>query len=337
MQSRIALFLFPVLFSVPILASASILSLWAEDQTDEVVYTVEHNSQTLPLLKAAVNNDPNPAKGGGDIVVVDDVALVAPLSVTGDAVSIYRPKSDQISVYVVREGDTLSQIAQMFHVTSNTIRWANNLTGPIKPGQTLIILPVTGVKHTIKTGGTIEDLAKMYKADAQEIALFNGIDVDTKLTPGMEIIIPNGEMHVEEKASTKKKGVASKASTAKNATKVDTSGYFVHPVPSGIRTQGIHGNNAVDIAAPIGTPLRAAASGQVIIAKEDGGWYGGYANYVVIQHNNGTQTLYAHMNDVYVVPGQWVEQAEVIGEVGNTGNSTGPHVHFEVRGGKNPF
>lgn len=338
MQSKIALFLLPIMFSVPLLASASIFSiagLWSEAENIDVSYEIEQNSQTMPLLKAAVNNDPNPAKGGGDIVVVDDVALSAPLSVTGDAVSVYRPKSDQISVYEVREGDTLSQIAAMFNVTSNTIRWANNLSGPIKPGQTLIILPVAGVKHTIKIGGTIKDLAKMYNADAREIALFNGIDEDATLTPGTEIIIPNGEMHVEEK-STKKSATKNKASAVSTG-KINTSGYFIHPVPSGIKTQGIHGNNAIDVAAPIGTPLRAAAAGQVIIAKEDGGWYGGYANYVVIQHGNGTQTLYAHMNDVYVTPGRWVEQGEIIGEVGNTGNSTGPHVHFEVRGGRNPF
>jgi murein DD-endopeptidase MepM/ murein hydrolase activator NlpD len=335
MQSKIALLLLPIMFSVPMLASASIFSiasLWGEPEAVDVSYEIEQNSQTMPLLKAAVNNDPNPAKGGGDIVVVDDVALAAPLSVTGDAVSIYRPKSDQISVYEVREGDTLSQIASMFHVTSNTIRWANDLSGPIKPGQTLIILPVAGVKHTIKIGGTINDLAKMYKTDAREISLFNGIDVDAELKPGTEIIIPNGEMHVEEK-----KGSTKKKATAAVSGKINTSGYFIHPVPSGIKTQGIHGNNAIDVAAPIGTPLRAAAAGQAIIAKQDGGWHGGYANYVVIQHDNGTQTLYAHMNDVYVAPGTWLEQGEIIGEVGNTGNSTGPHVHFEVRGGKNPF
>lgn len=339
-QSKIALFLLPIMFLAPTFASASIFSIasfWSADEDmDTAQYVAEPNSQTMTLLKAAVNNDPNPAKGGGDIVVVDDTALSAGSSATGEGVSVYRPKSDQISVYEVREGDTLSQIASMFHVTPNTIRWANDLSGPIKPGQTLIILPVNGVKHTIKVGGTIKDLAKMYNADAREISLFNGIEIDAELAPGTEIVIPNGEMHVEEKKTKNTKGT--KAKTAAVSTgKINTSGYFVHPVPSGTKTQGIHGNNAIDVAAPIGTPLRAAAAGQVLIAKEDGAWHGGYAKYVVIQHDNGTQTLYAHMNDVYVAPGSWVEQAEIIGEVGNTGNSTGPHVHFEVRGGKNPF
>lgn len=326
-------------FAVPIFASAGIFSLtsfWTATESDTApadTSTVP-NSQTVPLLKAATNNDPNPAKGGGDILVVDDKALLAASSVTGDAVSVYRPKSDQISVYEVREGDTLSQIAEMFHVTPNTIRWANNFDGAIQPGQTLVILPVTGVKHTIKTGGTVKDLADLYKADPREIALFNGISVDARLEPGMEVIVPNGELHVEE---PKKKATSGKKTGVASSGGASTSGFFIHPVPGGVKTQGIHGYNAVDIGAPIGTGIRAAAGGQVIIARGGGGWNGGYGNYVVIKHDNGTQTLYSHMNSIAVAQGAWVSQGEAIGTVGNTGRSTGPHLHFEVRGGKNPF
>lgn len=336
-QSKVAFVLIPALLSVPAFTSAgifSITSLWASSgDVQTVEAAVVPNSQTVPLLKAATNNDPNPAKGGGDILVVDDKALLAASSVTGDAVSVYRPKSDQISVYEVREGDTLSQIAEMFHVTPNTIRWANNFEGAIQPGQTLVILPVTGVKHTIKNGGTVQDLADMYKSDAREIALFNGISVDARLEPGMEVIVPNGELHVEEtkKTSGNKKAVASSSGST------STSGYFIHPVPGGTRTQGIHGYNAVDIGARIGTTIRAAAGGQVIIARGGGAWNGGYGNYIVIKHDNGTQTLYAHMNSISVAQGSWVSQGDIVGSVGNTGKSTGPHLHFEVRGGKNPF
>lgn len=289
------------------------------------------NSQTLPILKAATNNDPNPAKGGGDIIVVDDMALLATPSITGDPVEIYRPNSDQISVYEVRDGDTLSQIANMFHVSMNTIRWANDLEGDIQPGQQLVILPVTGIKHKVKSGGTIADLAKLYKADAREIALFNGISVDTKLEPGMEIVVPNGELHVEEKkkTTTKSKTVAKSSSTT-------SKGIFKHPVPGAVKTQGIHGYNAVDFGAPIGTSIYAAAGGQVIIAKSSG-WNGGYGNYIVIKHDNGSQTLYAHASELFVSAGTWVSQGDLIASVGNTGKSTGPHLHFEVRGSKNPF
>ena len=110
----------------------------------------------------------------------------------------------------------------------------------------------------------------------------------------------------------------------------------MHPLPSAVRTQGIHGYNAVDLAAPFGTPIVAAASGRVIVSRS-GGWNGGYGTYVVIDHPDGTQTLYAHMSRVAVWQGAQVVAGQVIGYVGSTGRSTGPHVHFEVRGAVNPF
>ncbi|MCK5059525.1 MAG: M23 family metallopeptidase, partial [Candidatus Pacebacteria bacterium] len=112
-------------------------------------------------------------------------------------------------------------------------------------------------------------------------------------------------------------------------------GYYIKPV-NGRKSQGLHGYNAVDIAAPYGTPIVAAASGVVIISRATG-WNGGYGGYVVISHNNGTQTLYAHMSSDIVSVGDVVQQGQVIGYVGSTGRSTGPHLHIEVRGARNPF
>ena len=104
---------------------------------------------------------------------------------------------------------------------------------------------------------------------------------------------------------------------------------------NGRRSQGIHGYNGVDIAAPAGTPIVASASGDVIIARS-AGWNGGYGNYIVIKHDNGTQTLYAHMSSL-AVSGGTVEKGELIGYVGISGRATGYHLHFEVRGAKNPL
>jgi murein DD-endopeptidase MepM/ murein hydrolase activator NlpD len=113
--------------------------------------------------------------------------------------------------------------------------------------------------------------------------------------------------------------------------------YYISPLSHYIETQGIHGYNAVDLAAPKGTPIVASATGDVVIARE-GGWNGGYGSYVVISHGNGSQTLYAHMSKVATYDGAHVEQGEVIGYVGETGLATGPHVHFEIRNGiKNDF
>jgi murein DD-endopeptidase MepM/ murein hydrolase activator NlpD len=324
------------LFILPLLANAGVFSFLASDENKNKDNSSAHlNSQTMAVLQAATNNDPNPAKGGGDIMVVDDKAIMAVSTITGDPVEIYKPKSDQISVYVVREGDTLSQIANMFEVSSNTIRWANDFSGDIQPGQQLVILPVTGVKHKVKNGGTVSDLAELYKADAREIALFNGISVGTRLEAGMEILVPNGELHVEEKKKTKKIAAKSGGSSSSSSASKGSSS-LKNPVPGAVKTQGIHGYNGVDFGAPIGTPIYAAAGGQVLISKSSG-WNGGYGNYVVIKHDNGSQTLYAHASSVNVASGEWVSQGDLIANVGNTGRSTGPHLHFEVRGGTNPF
>jgi len=114
------------------------------------------------------------------------------------------------------------------------------------------------------------------------------------------------------------------------------TGYYSNPIPGGLITQGIHGWNGIDIGAARGTAIHAAADGAVIVAR-NGGWNGGYGNYVVITHDNGTQTLYAHMMNAIVSSGQSISSGEIIGYVGRTGHATGAHLHFEVRGAANPF
>ena len=261
---------------------------------------------------------------------------------TRDLESFVGGNNGRISLYEVAEGDTLSQIGEMFNISVNTIRWANDIRGDIQPGQSLVILPVNGLTHVVENGGTIKDVAEIYEADVTEIALFNGLSEDHKLEPGDEIIVPHvnpqslmpqNENTVTQVATT---GSTSRPSGASNSGQNVSSSYYINPVPGGIITQGIHGYNAVDIAAAYGTPILASAAGRVITSRE-GGWNGGYGNYVVISHSNGSQTLYSHntRNTVYV--GQYVQQGEVIGYMGSTGLSTGNHLHFEVRGGTNPL
>lgn len=346
MRNRVIGIISFIVIAYPLLTNANILqvtplkvlfSTSTKNEVDAETITREHNSQTAPLLQAATHLDPNPARGGADLNIIDNKALVAESGVSGGFVEIEKRKNDQISVYEVKEGDTISQIANMFDVSVNTIRWANNLDREIRPGEQLVILPISGIKHTVKSGGTITDIAKKYKADAREIALFNGISIDANLVTGQEIIVPNVDLVQEEtkkpaKTIVKSSGKSSSAPAASNG-----SSWLIRPINGGSRSQGIHGYNAVDLAAQTGTPIYAAAGGSVIIAKADGGWNGGYGNYVVIKHSNGAQTLYAHMNSVSISQGQTVSQGASIGTVGNTGRSTGSHIHFEVRGAKNPF
>lgn len=285
----------------------------------------------MPLLEGAHNFNTQTALGGGDISIVDGSALASETSpLAGSAVAL--GSSDQISVYVVREGDTLSQIADMFGVTINTIRWANDIPakGSIRPDQTLVILPITGVKHIVKKGDTLASIIKKYKADKEEVLQFNGLENGVTLAVGDELIIPHGEVAPAAKAPGSTGGTKTYGGGPSYA------GYYMRPVAGGTRTQGIHGFNGVDISSSHGAAIYAAAAGEVIISKADG-WNGGYGSYVVIKHDNGTQTLYAHLSSVSVSVGQTVSQGAVIGGMGATGKSTGTHLHFEVRGATNPF
>jgi murein DD-endopeptidase MepM/ murein hydrolase activator NlpD len=143
------------------------------------------------------------------------------------------------------------------------------------------------------------------------------------------VVVPDGVVSSSSTSST-----SGTRSTVVAPTK-SYDGYYLKPV-NGKRTQGIHGYNGVDLAAPAGTPILASASGKVIISRNSG-WNGGYGRYIVIQHDNGTQTLYAHNSENIVYGGADVVQGQVIAYMGASGKATGAHVHFEIRGAKNPF
>lgn len=303
-----------------------------------VTYAAETNEVApteVRLLSSRTNPDPNAALGGGDIII-DEGSLVSRGAFGEDSYS-EKLGSGEISVYTVREGDSLSQIAEMFDVTANTILWANDIkNGTIHQGQTLVILPIVGVRHVVKDGDTIAAIAKKYGGDAEEILAFNQLASESGLIEGETVIVPGGNIHTAAPKQTAKSG--SVATNGGGATAASGgSGYFSHPLPGAKRTQGIHGYNGVDLAGVAeGTAVRAAAAGEVIVSRASG-WNGGYGNYVVIKHANGSQTLYAHLSSVSVGVGAYVNTGDTVGGVGNTGKSTGIHLHFEVRGSSNPF
>lgn len=291
----------------------------------------DKNSQTVQLPMA------NPAfeapLGGGDIAIVEESALLPDAGPLGTAIDVEEGGSDQISIYVVRKGDTLSSIAKMFGVSVNTIIWANDMKSTtLTEGTTLTILPISGIRHTIRQGDTISGITKKYKADLDEVLRYNGISVETKLVVGETVIIPDAEGETIITRSSSPRLTA----RLRGAGGPSYDGYYIRPLAFGYISQGLHGYNGIDIAAAPGTPVFASAGGTVIIARQ-GGWNGGYGNYVVIQHDNGTQTLYSHLRAVSALAGAVVPQGEIIGSVGSTGRSTGPHLHFEVRGARNPF
>ncbi len=326
--------------ALPVFAQAGVFSA-IFGSSSEVEYVEEatqpnHSIQTIALLNGKANPNPNLSRGGGDILIDEDGAMVPARGPNGLSKSDHNKENyGEISQYVVRPADSLSGIAEMFGVSVNTILWANDIKNPntIQPGHTLVILPVSGVRHVVKKGDTLKAVAQKYHGDVEDIVIYNRLAQAEELVPGSTVVIPGGEVPpppVSKKATVAKGGGGSKGGGTA------LSGYFAHPAPGARRSQGIHGYNGVDLAAPEGTAVRASASGQVILARTSG-YNGGYGNYIVIKHSNGTQTLYSHLSSVEVSSGEVVSQGQVIGGVGSTGRSTGFHLHFEVRGAKNPF
>jgi len=231
----------------------------------------------------------------------------------------------EIREYIVEEGDTLSSLAAKFNVSTDTIRWANELKdSKIKIGQELIIPSVSGVIHHVKSGDTVSEIAKTYKGKIEEIVAFNELSNENDIYIGDILIVPDGLMPLESARPTI-------AQTPLG------SSYFIAPT-QGIISQGLHWYNAVDFSNSCGALVFAAAGG--VVQRVSFGWNGGYGNYLTILHPNGTVTLYAHLSEILVSSGSNVSQGSIIGRVGNTGRTrgvTGCHVHFEVRGAVNPF
>lgn len=231
--------------------------------------------------------------------------------------------------YTVEPGDTFESIAQNFNISTNTILWANNLTknSTLKVGQSIVVLPVSGVLHVVKNGDTVSEIAKSYKAKTEDIVSFNELTSQGDVFIGDILIVPGGTIPVKQAPQ-----VAAQTPLANN--------FFILPV-EGTVTQGLHFYNAVDVANKCGTSFYAAASG--VVQRVMYGWNLGGGNYITILHPNGVVSYYGHFMTAFVKPGDTVNVGDRIGLVGGgkgmagSGKSTGCHLHFDIRGAKNPL
>lgn len=249
----------------------------------------------------------------------------------------YSRRSEDIK-YTVKPGDTLSAIAGDFGISVNSIIWSNNLKpySKLYPGDMVIIPPANGLYYTVRKGDTLSGVAKRFAVKSQDIADFNGIE-ESKITIGKKLFVPNAKPGSSQQSSSFGSYASSVPSSGYAiASKLpDLGGFFIYPT-TGWNWGVLHPTNGVDIANSCGTPIYAAADGLVVDAKL-GGWNSGYGSYAKIQHFNGVVTLYAHMSSVSANAGASVKQGQVIGSMGRTGKATGCHLHFEVRGAKNPL
>ncbi len=224
--------------------------------------------------------------------------------------------------YVVRKGDSLWTISRRMGVSIETIVVVNSLKSQrLRAGQVLNIPDREGFFYTVRKGDTLWEIARKFRVDPDRLQKING---SPYIRAGEKLFIPGSR---QVKIIYRKKFAPRRRKRF----------FFVRPLRGritsgfGWRRDPFTGRRAfhygVDISAPVGFPVRAAASGIVVYA----GWYGGYGNVVIIKHNMGYSTVYGHLSAIVVNPGQVVRKGQVIGAVGNTGRSTGPHLHFEIR------
>ncbi|MEK7175246.1 MAG: peptidoglycan DD-metalloendopeptidase family protein [Patescibacteria group bacterium] len=324
-----------------------------ESKNSQNIGLLQANASVFSILEEKKSKDKDAdTDADTENIIIDDTltATINPLDIlVSTKIDFSNTDNTDESIYIVREGDSLSQIAKMFDVSANTIRWANNikLGEKLKAGDVLIVLPISGVEHEVLKGQTVKSIAEKYKVNINDIVVYNDITEDTKLVAGIKLIIPEGEMVSGDKKDKNNYpnnydgnsvllSKKDKNFYLKNPLK-SIFGYFINPVPAGHKTQGLHGarHRGIDIGAKTGTPIYASAEG-IVLKASSFGWNGGYGKMIIIQHPNNTKTLYAHMNKVDVVAGIQIARGQIIGAVGSTGNSTGPHLHFEVHNAQNP-
>lgn len=299
---------------------------------------LQDNTQTLLFLSARLYNSVDSPRPQDKKVPAIGGAVDPTLSTSSDTALLWssfivipetpEQERDEIITYVVKPGNTPSGIASSFGLSLNTLLWANDLRSQnlIRPGDELIILPVDGLIYEVRYGDTISSIASAHKAKAGDILKYNEISSTAYIIEGQTLIIPGGV----EPAPTRR-AVPRYASSLQNL-----DSYFVKPT-EGYISQGLHRTNAIDIAGGCWQPIYAAASGNVGIAIGNGLWNGGFGSYVTIDHPNGVKTLYSHMIKVTTYSGAYVAQGQLIGYTGSTGRSTGCHLHWEVRGARNPM
>jgi len=283
----------------------------------------------MPAAQANIDFSADDAEENYQLDILDGSGVVSQNSPSGG--DFFSGLRRETTVYAVESGDTISSIGVKFGISSDTILWANNLgeRDIIRPGQKLSILPINGVQVKVAKKDTVVSLAKKYKGKTDEILAFNSLAGDKDLIIGKYIIIPDGEM-------TSVSSSASKVSAPKYVQgAVSTGGWLIVPT-SGHNWGRLHNYNAVDISSACGTPIYAAAGGIISLA-DSVGWNSGYGKYIIIKHSNGVSTLYGHTSQIVIGVGEQVEQGQLIALMGTTGRSSGCHLHFEVRGAKNPL
>ena len=252
-----------------------------------------------------------------------------------------RPRYQTVQ-HTVARGDSIFGIAQDFNIKPETVLWANYETlndspDSLRVGQVLNVPPVDGVYYQWKEGDTLESVANDFEASVDDILNWPGNNLDLSnpvVEVGQYVLVPGGEREFQQwiipTIARGSSGTSSVGSKSCGGGAVGGGG-FIWPAGNHFLSGNDYwsGHLGIDIAGAEGSPVYASDSGVVTLAS--GGWNGGYGNVIMIDHGNGYATVYAHLNSINVGVCQSVGAGQTIGSIGNTGNSFGAHLHFEVR------
>jgi murein DD-endopeptidase MepM/ murein hydrolase activator NlpD len=324
-------------YAIVVIAAVLLIINWQTDKASGGAETVNLNlteSESIAATRQPVSIDEDE-----DRIVLGELPVLTDdgLSPNADP-STYQGQLPQheFQTYVVERGDTPNGIADRFGIKAETILGGNpklsEESSLLQTGVELIILPIDGVLHDVKIGDTLEGLSQHYGIPAEDIIAYepNRLAFPYRLYPDSQILVPGAvrELFVWTPPTLSSVGGTSNEGSGVKPIIVGT-GTFIFPVSSSNFTQYFwYGHPGVDIGLPEGNAVFASDTGTVTFA----GWnVYGYGNLIVVNHGNGYETFYGHLSGINVVPGQIVYQGNVIGATGNTGNSSGPHVHFEIR------
>ncbi|NUQ86236.1 MAG: peptidoglycan DD-metalloendopeptidase family protein [Anaerolineales bacterium] len=319
-----------------IFAAGIVLGAFAWKRSTTVVQA------SAPVPTAAPDGEPPrvqmPALGGPEAFVSVEREIQLETNIPAD-----KPRYKPVE-YRVSRGDSIFAISESFKLNAETVLWANydvlqDDPHSLKPGQVLNIPPTDGIFYQWKEGDTLESVANEFKASVDDILGFPGNDIDLtnpKIESGSWVMIPGGKREfVQWLVPTIASGASGTSSTSQSACPAGAvgSGGFIWPANNHFLSGNDYwsGHLGIDIAAGEGEPVYAADSGVVTMAQ--GGWNYGYGNVVQIDHGNGYSTVYAHLSAYFVSVCQSVSAGAQIATAGNTGNSQGAHLHFEVRQG----
>ncbi len=312
-----------------VLAVAAVILILSQVQIPEWDLALDALPNNVVMAQGQTNNDKGTASlftaelgsETGNLESLQRIAL--PFTIIPELTR------EEIARHVVQAGDTILDIATKYGLQPETIIWANpsieSNPDRISIGDEIKILPINGVLHTVKGGDTLSSLADRYKVSTDVIVGYKGnalADANAELEVGADIVVPGGQKPLAAQQVVTDYSGPVPTSASKG------SGAFLWPTGGNITQKYWSGHAGVDISGWTGAPVKASDGGYVVEAGR--GWSSGYGNNVVIDHGNGYRTLYAHLNSIFVTPGENVTKGQQIGTVGNTGNSTGPHLHFEV-------